>query len=133
MRFSVSGPSPALHRSSRTSAIRGKSTSDSRARLGDAEQDVFFLLREALHRIDEVRNQIGTALVLVVHFRPARLHLLVVLLDGVVTAIRQAERRQRGEYREDFSHNAAPKLIAVCDPYNHRYGSCRGLTRGKRI
>ena len=68
------------------------------AGIGDAEQHVLFLLRKALHRIDEVGHQIGAALVLVDDLRPARLDLLVIGLDRVVAAIGQAQRRQRRQH-----------------------------------
>ena len=59
------------------------------ARFGDADQHVLFLLGEALHRVDEVGNQVGAPLVLVDHLGPGALHLLVGGLQLVVAATAQ--------------------------------------------
>src|SRR3984885_14141155 len=60
------------------------------ARLGDADQHFLLLGRKPLDGVDQVRHQIGPALVLVDHFRPGRLDGLILLLNLVVaTAARQ--------------------------------------------
>ena len=41
-----------------------------RARVGDRLEDVLLLLREALHRLDEVRNEVAPALQLVLDLAP---------------------------------------------------------------
>jgi hypothetical protein len=66
-----------------------------RARLRDAEQHVALLLREALHRLDEVRNQVSASLILIDDLRPRRLDLLVLGLKGVVAAARQLCRNDQ--------------------------------------
>jgi len=75
-----------MHRD-RNEFRRRLDAADLGAGIGDAEQHVLFLLRKPLHRIDEVGHQIGAALVLVQDLGPARLDLLVIGLDRVVTAI----------------------------------------------
>src|SRR5438309_1188593 len=67
----------------------GLDAADARARLGDLGQHLLFLRRESLHRVDEVGNQVGAALVLVDDLGPGRLDLLVASLDIVVAAARQ--------------------------------------------
>src|SRR5574337_174727 len=56
------------------------------ARIGHLDEDLFFVLRVTLDRIDQVGHQVGAALVLVQHLRPGRLDRLVLTLDGVVAA-----------------------------------------------
>ena len=48
-----------------------------RARLGHLGQHLLLLLRVALHRFDQVGNQVGAALILIEHFAPRRLDLLI--------------------------------------------------------
>src|ERR1700692_3691649 len=81
------------------------------AGIGDTEQHVFFLLRKPLHRIDEVGYQIGTALVLVQDLGPARLDLLIIGLDRIVTAIGKAQRRQRRQHGPQSAHRKSPVTI----------------------
>ena len=58
------------------------------ARLGHRFQGFAFMRGITLDRIDQVRHQIGAALVLVQHFGPAGLDGFVLLLDLVVAAAR---------------------------------------------
>ena len=60
-----------------------------RARLGDFAKHLFLVRGITLHRRDQVRHQVGAALVLVDHFRPRGLDRLVLGLDLVVTTARQ--------------------------------------------
>src|SRR5947209_1544361 len=86
--------------------LRSLHAADLGARVGDAEQHVLFLLRKALDGIDQVRDQVGAALILIDDFGPARLDLLVLALDRVISAIGQAQRRQRRQHGQDFPHSS---------------------------
>src|SRR5581483_233919 len=68
------------------------------ARFGDAEEHLLFLRGEALHRVHQIRHEVGAALVLVQHLRPGGVDLLVISLQGVVAAT--AEEQQGGEQSE---------------------------------
>src|SRR5439155_307993 len=56
------------------------------ARLGHPDQHFLLLGRVALHGVDEIRDEIGPALILIHDLGPGRLDALVLLLQGVVTA-----------------------------------------------
>ena len=73
------------------------------ARLGDADEHGLLLRRVALHGIDEVRDEIGAALVLVDHLGPGRLHALVLLLERVVAAAAEGQ----GGYRDECESRSA--------------------------
>src|SRR5688572_21180221 len=66
---------------------------DSGTCLRDTDQDVALLLREAAHGFHEIRNQVGTPLILVHHLGPRRLDLLVLCLEGVVAASRELRHK----------------------------------------
>jgi hypothetical protein len=78
------------------------------AGFGHFDEDLLLVLGVALDRIDQVRHQVGAALVLVQHFGPGCLDRLVLLLDGVVAAAAQAEgKQQQHEIAQKF-HGVAP-------------------------
>src|SRR5258708_25043815 len=77
---------------------------DLRARLGNAEEDVFFLRGIALHRRHQVRDQVGAALVLVQHLRPRGLDLLVLGLEIIVSAAGKPERRESRHGPQKLAH-----------------------------
>src|SRR5260221_2863298 len=74
------------------------------ARLRDADEHVLFLRGIALHRGDEVGNEVGAALVLVQHLRPRGLHLLILALELVVSAPGKRERREKRNGPQDIAH-----------------------------
>ena len=61
-----------------------------RSRVGDVLEDAFFVRGVALHRLDQVRDQIVAALDLVLHLRPLRLDRLFLRRELVVRAARTA-------------------------------------------
>src|SRR5450755_1930240 len=83
---------------------RGLDAADLGAGIGHPQQHILFLLRKTFHRIDEVGNQIGAALVLVDDLRPARLDLFVLRLNRVVAAIGEAQCRQRRQHGPKSAH-----------------------------
>ena len=101
---------------------RGLDTADLGASVGDAEQHVLLLLGKTFNRIDQVRHQIGAALILVDDLGPVRLDLLVVALDGVVAAIGEAQGRKRRQHRQKSAHQILP--FAVFPP-TYQNGSVR--------
>jgi hypothetical protein len=74
------------------------------AGLGYLRQHLAFLRRIALHRLDEIGNQVGTTLVLVLHVRPLRLRAFVISRDVVDAA---ARKQQFGEHDEKRDAGAA--------------------------
>src|SRR5690606_646805 len=73
-----------------------------RARLGHLGQDLLLLVGEALHRVDEVRDEVGPPLVLVHYLGPGRLDLLVAPLQLVVAAAGQEEGEEHREEEPGF-------------------------------
>jgi hypothetical protein len=67
------------------------------ARLGYLRQYLAFLRRISLYRFDEVGNQIGTTLVLVLHIRPLRLRVFIIGRDVVDTAACQQQAGEHGK------------------------------------
>src|SRR5690242_14013810 len=57
-----------------------------RARVGDVVEDALLVAGVALHHLDQVGNQVGAALQLVLHLAPGRLDLLLLGDDAVVAA-----------------------------------------------
>src|SRR6266581_1968829 len=90
------------------------------ARVGDVDQHLLLLRGEALDRVDQVRHQVGAALVLVQHLGPRGLDLLVLALQVVVAAAAEGEqRRQRQRETGEFLHGHLPwnqNLSARCTP-----------------
>jgi len=74
------------------------------ASLGDADEHGLLLRGEALHRVDEIGDQVGAALVLVDDFRPCGRRGFVLHLDRVVTATRQQHCRHRQQNHMQGSH-----------------------------
>ena len=66
------------------------------ARLDHRGQDAFLLLGIALHGGDQIGDEIGAALIVVLHVRPFRLGLLLVGRDGVVAAAGEREPEKNG-------------------------------------
>jgi hypothetical protein len=62
-----------------------------RARVGHLLQHLPFLGGVALHGLDQVGNEIGTALILVEHLRPLRLGALLVARNVVDAAAREQQ------------------------------------------
>jgi len=60
--------------------------------IGDVVEDAFLVPRVPLHRLDQVRDQVGAALELVLHLAPGSLHLLLFGDDAV--CIRTARSRR---------------------------------------
>src|SRR5262245_24404015 len=81
---------------------------DARARLGHLDEHVFLLLRETLHRLDQVRDQVRAALILVHHLRPGGGHPFVLALDLVVAATGKRERSHYGDCGPEFLHRNLP-------------------------
>src|SRR6266850_450882 len=75
-----------------------------RACLGDLPQDLLLLRGIAFHRVDEVRHQVGAALVLVQHLGPGRLDLLVPALQLVVAAAGQKQGAERRNCHHESTH-----------------------------
>jgi hypothetical protein len=68
----------------------------------------------AAHGRDEVRDQVGAALVDVQHLRPGGLHRFVLLLDGVVTAATEHRgERDQDQRHEELAHQGSPRLMDV--------------------
>ena len=84
-------------------------TGSDRPRLGNAGEYIGFVLRIALYRADQVRHQIGAALVLVEHFRPGSRDGLVFLLDGVVATTRQGQQSQCNDHGFQTTHGQSPR------------------------
>ena len=74
------------------------------ARLGDLREDIILVLRVALHRIDEIRNQVRTALQLHLDLPLCPVGLLVELLDAIVSASNACE--EQGNCEPLSSHRA---------------------------
>ncbi len=96
------------------------------ARLDDGGQHVLLLLGVALHGRDQVRDEIGAALILVLHVGPFGLRLLLERRDRVVAAARQAETEKddcedRGGARE--SHGSSPNNGASLEHFRRAKGS----------
>src|SRR5262249_60874846 len=77
------------------------------ARLDHGSEDVLLLLGIALHGRDQVGNEVGAALILVLHVAPARLGLLLESRDDVVAATRNREAEA-----EDRNKGAQPRTAA---------------------
>src|SRR3546814_11369581 len=76
------------------------------------DEHLLFVLGVALDRVDQVRHQIGAALVLVEHFRPGCLDRLVLFLDGVVTTAAEAEgQQQQHKVAQKFHGMSARKSV----------------------
>src|SRR5262249_35188194 len=80
------------------------------AGLDHALQDVLLLLGVALHGLDKVGDEVGAALVLVLHLAPGRLGLLLVGRHVVEAAAPEGERQERrsGDGAEGFEHGTIP-------------------------
>ena len=74
---------------------------EARARLRDLGEHRFLVLRIALHRVHEIRNQIGATLQLNFDLTLRRVGLLVERLNAVVSA--RAQRKQQAEVRASVS------------------------------
>src|SRR5882724_1217479 len=83
---------------------RGLDAAHARARLGHLDQDLLLLRRESLHRVDQIGNQVGPPLVLVEHFRPGGLDLLVRTLDVVVAAAGERRGDENHDCSAEFTH-----------------------------
>jgi hypothetical protein len=78
-------------------------------------QHLLFLRRIALHRLHEVGNEVGAALVLILHIRPFRLGLFVEGRDVVDAAAGDGKRQQQrgedghsaGKRTQDQAHDAS--------------------------
>jgi hypothetical protein len=55
---------------------------------------------DALHRLDEIGNQVGPPLVLVLHIRPLRLRAFVIGRDVVDATARKQQSGEHGEKRD---------------------------------
>ena len=80
---------------------------------GHAEQDIFFLLRIALHRRDQIRDQVGAPLILIQHFRPRFLDRLILGLKVVITAAGKGEDRGHSQQQSPFAHVYSRKMRAI--------------------
>src|SRR6185295_19509467 len=65
------------------------------AGLGDRDQDAALLLGIALHRLDEIGNEVGAALIIGLEVAPGRVNLLLRGRDAVEPAAGEAERGER--------------------------------------
>jgi hypothetical protein len=65
------------------------------ARLDHLGQDLLLLMRLALHRLYEVRDQVGATLILVQHFAPRGLYLFVNRRNFVDAASRKTQEYER--------------------------------------
>ena len=81
---------------------------DLRAGFGHRGQHLLLMRGIALDRADQVGDQVGATLVLVEHFRPARLRRLVLLLDLVVPATRQQDDQQQ---QQDHAHGLGSRSV----------------------
>ena len=81
------------------------------ARLGDLNKDVLFLLGEALNGRDQIGNEVGAALILVLNLGPGRVGGLLLGRDDIVAAggNRNGDQRQNGE-------RSQPIKYAHCQP-----------------
>ncbi len=81
-----------------------------RARFDHRRQHLALLLRVALHRFDEVRDEIGAALVLVQHFAPRRFRALFFRGDGVDAAAGElkCEKRDSQGSNDTSTHGKLP-------------------------
>jgi hypothetical protein len=68
-----------------------------RTRLGHLREHRLLVLGVALHRLDEVRDQIGPALQLDLDLTLCRARLLIERLDRVVAAAREGDGKQQGQ------------------------------------
>src|SRR6185437_10387992 len=64
------------------------------ARLGYLSQDALFLLRVALDRLDEIRNQVGAPLILVENLTPCRFDRLILARNVIDPTARQDQADQ---------------------------------------
>jgi hypothetical protein len=81
------------------------------ARLGDLNKDVLFLLGEALNGCDQIGNEIGAALILVLNLGPRRIGGFLLGRNDIVTARgnRNGDQRQSGK-------RSQPIKKAHCQP-----------------
>ena len=70
------------------------------SRVGDRDEDRILLLGDALHGVDQVRNQVGPSLELRLDLALRLVHPLVQRLDRIVSAPR-GQRREHGEREGD--------------------------------
>ena len=94
------------------------------ARLGDLNKDVLFLLGEALNGRDQVGNEVGAALILVLNLGPGSVSRLLLGRDDIVAAggNRNCDKRQNGE-------RSQPIEYAHCQPLRDK----TPLLRGPRV
>ncbi len=87
---------------------RGLDRCGAGTRFHDAVENVLLGLNRALHGVHQVGHQVGAALILVQHFRPSRSHLLILLLQPVVTAPgQQRTEHHQQTYAQNMQHDGA--------------------------
>src|SRR6185437_7241656 len=76
-----------------------------RARLHHVGQNGAFLLRVTLHGRHEVGDQVGAALILILHVTPRRLHLLILGGNRVDAAAREKNRHRQDKQKASPAAN----------------------------
>ena len=80
---------------------------DAGARVGHLGQHLLLLRRVSLDRVDEVRDEIGAALILVQDLGPGGLDAFVLPLQVVVAASGEREGGEDGEKASEFAHHGS--------------------------
>src|SRR5262249_55620351 len=86
--------------------------------LGHLRQHLALLRRIALHCLDQIGNQIGTTLVLVLHIRPLRLRAFVIGRDVVDTTARKQQSGEQGEKWDAGATQDAYQMAHATPPHD---------------
>ena len=83
-----------------------------RARIGDVAEYGALFLRESLHRLHQVRDQVGAPLQLHIHFRPRCLHILILGHHLVLGAYKAAKHHQNHHHQNAHNRQCNAKCLA---------------------
>src|SRR5262249_26422159 len=103
------------------------------ARVGDLAEHGLFLLRDALHRLDQVGNEVVAALEHVLDLRPRRLDRGARLDERVVpthepAADQEHDHRDDRDYSQTALHSMPPQGGRTLDPAARAASAARAAT-----